>query len=118
MTTVKLLKFSGLATEVEEYYVDDEKLIAGNPLQKVWNHYTDPSGKFFSGIWESEVGKWRISYTEEEFCHLLKGISIVTDEDGESVTLRAGDSFVIPRGFKGSWEVVEVSRKEYAIYEC
>jgi hypothetical protein len=117
MVTATLLKFSELATGVEEYYLDEAKLIAGNPLQRVWNHYTDPTGKFFTGIWESEVGKWHINYTEEEFCHLLAGVSVVTDAQGTAVTLRAGDSFVIPKGFKGNWEVVETSRKEYAIYE-
>ena len=70
-----------------------------------------------TGFWQSETGKWRISYTEEETCHLLAGVSIVTDEAGVSTTLRAGDSFVIPKGFTGTWEVVETSRKLYAIYE-
>ena len=117
MANLQLIKFSDLSTEVEEYYLDKSKLIAGNPLQRLWNHYTDPSGKFFSGIWQSEVGKWAINYTEEEFCHMLEGVSIVTNEEGVAVTLRAGDSFVIPRGFKGSWEVIEPSKKKYAIYE-
>jgi uncharacterized cupin superfamily protein len=33
------------------------------------------------------------------------------------VTVVAGDSFVIPRGFVGTWEVVDRTRKEFAIYE-
>jgi hypothetical protein len=117
MTAVKLLKFSDLDTEVESYFVEEEKLIAGNPQQMLWNHYADPSRKFFSGVWQSEPGKWRINYTEEEFCQLLEGVSIVTDADGNATTLRAGDSFVIPRGFNGTWEVVETTRKLYAIFE-
>jgi uncharacterized cupin superfamily protein len=117
--TFPLLKLDDnpVEVEVEEYYLDAEKLQEGNPKQSVWNHYTDPTGKYFSGFWESDVGKWSISYTEEETCYLLAGVSIVTDADGNATTLRAGDSFVIPKGFKGSWEVVEHSRKLYAIYE-
>jgi uncharacterized cupin superfamily protein len=30
---------------------------------------------------------------------------------------RAGDSFVIDSGFRGTWEVIEPCRKRYAIYE-
>ena len=116
-TMFPLLKLNEREAELEEYYLDSEKLISGNPRQSVWNHYTDPTGKYFSGFWQSEVGKWRISYTEEETCHLLEGVSIVSDEDGNATTLRAGDSFVIPKGFVGTWEVVEPSRKLYAIYE-
>jgi len=29
--------------------------------------------------------------------------------------LRAGDSFVLRPGFKGSWEVLETTRKQYVI---
>ena len=112
-----LIKFSDHDIQVEEYYMDPEKLVAGNPKQSLWNHYTDPAGKFFSGFWASEVGKWRINYTEEEACFLLEGVSVVADADGNATTLRAGDSFVIPRGFRGTWEVIEPSRKFYAIYE-
>ena len=116
-TMFPLLKLNEREAELEEYYLDSEKLISGNPRQSVWNHYTDPTGKYFSGFWQSEVGKWRISYTQEETCYLLEGVSIVSDEDGNATTLRAGDSFVIPKGFVGTWEVVEPSRKLYAIYE-
>jgi hypothetical protein len=51
------------------------------------------------------------SSPEEETCHLIEGVSVVTDEDGVPTTLRAGDSFVIPKGFIGTREVLEPSRK-------
>ena len=112
-----LIQLNNREVEPEEYFLDAEKLISGNPRQSVWNHYTDPTGKYFSGFWESDVGKWHITYTEEETCYLLGGVSVVTDEAGNATVLRAGDSFVIPKGFKGTWEVLEPSRKLYAIYE-
>ena len=37
------------------------------------------------------------------------------DVVGEARTVRAGDSFVLRPGFKGSWEVLETTRKEYVI---
>lgn len=101
----------------EEYFLPAEKLIQGNPRQNLWVYYSDESGKFSSGIWQSEPGKWNISYTEEEFCQLLEGTSIITDSQGNSVTVSQGDDFVIPRGFVGTWEVVETTRKIFVIYE-
>ena len=119
MTIKKVLKLDDEtdATEAEAYFLPAEKLIAGNPKQTVWMQYTDDSGKFFAGIWQSEPGKWHIAYTEEEFCALLEGISVITDASGNAVTVAAGDSFVIPRGFVGTWEVVEATLKRFVIYE-
>ena len=72
-------------------------------------------GGIYAGIWESTPGKWRISYDEWEFCHILSGVSIITEDGGEARSVRAGDSFVIRPGFRGTWEVVETTRKEYVI---
>ena len=105
------------SVEPETYHLPPEKLLDGNPLQTLWLHYTDASGQFLAGEWHSEVGKWRIAYTEEEYCRLLEGTSIITGADGASVTLHAGDAFVVPRGFVGTWEVVVPTRKTFVIYE-
>jgi uncharacterized protein len=101
----------------EDYFLAPEKLITGNPKQTLWMHYTDPTQQYFVGIWRSEPGKWRIRYTEEEYCRMLNGVSIITDETGLAVTVRSGDEFVMPRGFAGTWEVVETSTKRFVIYE-
>ena len=112
-----LLLLSPLEVKPEEYYLDKEKLISGNPLQTLWMHYTDQSEQFFSGIWRSEPGKWRIHYTEEEYCCISVGVSVVTDEAGNSTSLKAGDEFIIPKGFVGTWEVIETTTKRFVIYE-
>lgn len=114
---MSLIKLDESSPEVEEYYLDQEKLIEGNPKQSVWLDYTDPTGKFFVGTWASEVGKWNISYTEEEYCEILKGENVITDQDGNSVTVGPGDSFVVPGGFVGTWEVVRPTKKKFVIYE-
>ncbi|MCA0175699.1 MAG: cupin domain-containing protein [Proteobacteria bacterium] len=116
MPTLTLLKLDPTVSP-ETYELPPDRRLVGNPVQTVWMHYTDPSKQFFVGVWRSEPGKWRIAYTEEEFCHMLEGKSIVTDESGRSVTVVAGESFVMPRGFVGTWEVVDTSTKRFVIYE-
>jgi uncharacterized protein len=106
------------AAAAEEYFLPPEKLLEGNPRQRVWMHYIDPSGKFMVGIWHSERGRWTIHYTEEEFCRILEGVSVMTDQAGSRVTVRAGDELVIPAGFSGTWEVLEPTRKRFVIYEA
>jgi uncharacterized cupin superfamily protein len=116
MATHTLRKFSNEVAP-ETYFLAPEKLISGNPQHTLWQQYTDPSEKFMTGLWQSEPGKWHIHYTEEEFCQILEGVSVLTDADGTAVTLVAGDNFVVPRGFVGTWEVLQTTRKIYVIYE-
>lgn len=122
MPTPQVLKLDNSSTpadtKAEEYFLAPEKLIAGNPKQTLWLQYTDPSRQFMAGIWRSEPGKWRVSYTEEEYCHMLEGVSVICSDEGHSITVKAGDSFVMPRGFVGSWEVIEPSCKRFVIYEA
>ncbi len=90
---------------------------AGKPKVGADNAYSDRSGKFHCGVWESSLGKWSIDYTEEEFCTILEGEAIITDEAGFAETFRTGDTFVIPSGFKGTWETTKHLRKYYVIWE-
>ena len=118
MKPIALQKFDNSGAIVEEYYLPPAKLLAGNPRQCLSNRYTDATGKFSAGTWHSEVGKWKISYSEEEYCQMLAGTSIITDSTGCAITVTAGDQFVIPSGFTGTWEVVMPTRKIYVIYEA
>ena len=115
MTAVRIVRFGVNAPEAEKGKPGN--VISGAPQTSVQNYYTDKSGSFFSGIWESTPGKWSISYTEDEFCTILQGRVVLTDESGKSESFKAGDAFVIPAGFKGTWETVEKVRKFYAISE-
>ena len=106
------------STEPERYFLPTEKLISGNPEQRLWSQYTDASGQFFAGVWESEPGAWRVRYTEEEHCRIVSGRSRLTAADGTVTEVGPGDEFVIARGFEGVWEVLERTRKTYVIYEA
>lgn len=103
--------------EFAEYLTAEDKCIKGRPVQRTWNHFTSQDEKFFAGVWEAEPGCWKINYTENEFCQILHGKSILRDASGKEQTLKAGDSFTIPAGFAGEWEVLETTRKIYVIYE-
>ncbi|MEJ0008335.1 MAG: cupin domain-containing protein [Steroidobacteraceae bacterium] len=98
MASVAVRKFCAAELGAgEEYFLPAEKLLQGNPRQTLWLQYTDPSGQFMAGIWHSERGRWKVLYTEEEFCQVLEGLSVITDQTGIPLTVGAGDEFVIPR---------------------
>ena len=113
----KVIGFADALPEPERYLPPAERLISGNPAQALFNLFASPDGRFNSGIWESAPGIWRVVFSESEFCHLLAGTIIVTSDDGSVTTFKAGDAFVSPAGFTGTWDVVEHARKFYAFYE-
>ena len=115
----EIVKVDELSGSEEVLAVDPSRLVAGGsvPVQHVRNLYSDTTGRFFSGVWRSTVGAWRVAYTENELCVITEGRVRLSDDHGRSWTFGPGDCFVVPAGFQGLWEVLEAERKFYAIYE-
>ena len=105
------------AKEPQIYYVNEHKLLSGNPQQMLWIEYESPDGEFCAGMWASDVGEWKVNYTEQEYCCILEGRNVLTDAEGNSQEFSAGMEFVIPRGFVGTWRVLEPTRKRFVIHE-
>lgn len=108
------LTISSNATRPEEGAPAPDRILSGDPKFRSWNVEEQPGG-LYAGIWEATPGKWRIQYDEWEFCHILSGVSVIAEDGGTARTVKAGDSFVLRPGFRGTWEVVETTRKEYVI---
>ncbi|MFK7830669.1 MAG: cupin domain-containing protein [Congregibacter sp.] len=70
-------------------------------------------GNMLAGTWECEAGTLKLDLDVTEFCHLLEGHWKLTSESGQVTDVRAGDSWVFPKGWKGTAEVVEKVRKVY-----
>jgi len=113
----ELVLFASATTETEHFRPEAHKVVAGDPLQTLRNHYSDASGQFHAGEWNGEVGEWRVEYSEQEFCLITKGVVKIRSDDGQEYCLKAGDAFVIPSGFKGYWQVIEAVHKYYVIFE-
>ena len=94
-----------------------DHLISGDVRHKVRNYYDDSSKQYRAGIWQSTAGKWHAFSGRNEFCHMLAGRVRLSDRAGNSKIFVAGDSFVIPPEFDGTWEVLEDARKLYVIFE-
>jgi uncharacterized cupin superfamily protein len=46
---------------------------------------------------------------------LIEGKITITPEGGESYTVTAGDSFIIEKGFVGTWKIEENVKKHFHI---
>lgn len=57
------------------------------------------------------------NYPYDQFVIVLSGKAILTDSEGLSQTFVAGDSFVVPMGFSGTWEDHGVYRELIVVME-
>ncbi|KIH81067.1 cupin domain-containing protein [Pseudomonas batumici] len=117
MNIQDIVDFSDAGTAPERFRPASEKVLKGDPEQTIHNHYASPCGQMNAGVWEGAPGQWTVNYTEHEYCEIVQGVSVLRDGEGNAKTLRAGDRFVIPAGFKGTWEVLEHCRKIYVVFE-
>ncbi len=114
--TKAIIDFAASTIEGSTSLMAPDRCINGQPEQTLWNQFQDSSEQMLSGIWECTEGKWEADYSSKsEFCHILSGKVVLTDAAGVASTFSQGDSFVIPSGFVGSWEVLEKVRKLYVI---
>ena len=66
------------------------------------------------GIWECTPGGWAIQdRPDHETVQILAGRARLTDADGTSVELTAGDVLPPPQGWSGRWDILETVRKLY-----
>jgi uncharacterized protein len=110
----RLLLLDTSTSEPEAGAPPAERIVSGAPTNRTWNVEDDGNG-LYAGTWESTPGEWRVEYTEWEFCQIVAGVSVLTEDGGASRTVRTGDAFVLRPGFKGTWRVVETTRKRYVV---
>ncbi|AOO81937.1 cupin domain-containing protein [Bosea vaviloviae] len=110
----KFLALGIEGVEPEEYGPDEGSVVSGAPRFRSWTR-DEADGGLSCGIWEATPGKWRFENPHWEYCRILSGVSVVTEDGGEPHIVRTGDSFVLRAGFKGAWDVIETTRKDYVI---
>lgn len=112
-----LVDFATGAAETSRSSPAPDRIISGSPVHTARNFFSDETDQFFAGVWESTPGRWRVRYSENEFCHITRGRVRIEDDAGRHWSFKAGDSFVIPAGFSGTWDVQEALSKLYVIFE-
>jgi uncharacterized cupin superfamily protein len=92
--------------------------IAGAAQPRAYVAYHDPSGVFSVGVWACDAGTLHISdLAIDEACYLIEGEVIITDQHGHSERFVAGEAFLLPRGFHGTWHMPSPIRKYNATFK-
>ena len=122
MSDLKVLKFenSGPAgtglTAWDE--IPQSALTAGKPVQTGHNYFTDDTGTLTSGVWHCTPMTTKSGpYDVNEFMLVLDGSVTIVHDSGDEQTIKAGESFIIPKGTPCSWKQTEDIRKFYVIFD-
>jgi len=112
-----ITKFDPPSTLPEIDYPREERRETGVPERRTWVLYESAPAGLTAGIWECEVGRWRIQMdpNEHEYMIVLRGRARLHALDGAVTEAGPGEALVIPAGFTGSFEVVEALRKHFVI---
>ncbi|MBN26403.1 MAG: DUF861 domain-containing protein [Alteromonadaceae bacterium] len=97
-----------------ESYADPTILLEGNPLLEKWAHVAAGNDNIKVGVMTCEPSVNRsVKNGFFEFCYLIEGLIELTEEGGEPVTYKAGDTFLMQDGFQGIWRTIEKYKKVY-----
>ena len=98
--------------------IPPESLISGEPVQTGHVYLTDETGQLTSGVWHCTpmIAK-PAPYDVNEFMMVLEGAITICHEDGSQETIRAGESFVVPKGTPLSWKQTDDVLKFWVIFE-
>ena len=95
-------------------YADPKILLEGNPLLEKWAHVASGNDKIKVGIMTCEPSVNRsVKKGFFEFCYIIEGLIELTEDGGEPVTYKAGDTFLMQEGFAGTWRTIEKYKKVY-----
>ncbi|MDA0705715.1 MAG: cupin domain-containing protein [Proteobacteria bacterium] len=70
-----------------------------------------------AGIWECTPGTWTRQIMDAEISSFVKGHALFHPEDGETISISAGDTVYFDENSKGVWEVKQTVRKAYLTFK-
>ena len=113
---IRRLDQKAAATEVAQYpkemVAKGQEKFDGSYKTKI--QYDGEAKDFVVGLWSSEPGVLQTdSYPHDEYCLVLEGNLVVTNRSGSKDEFKPGDSFVIPKGWAGTWDMKTKFKKQY-----
>lgn len=81
-------------------------VVEGSPAERSAWVTSNIDGTSITGVWEAQPYTEEISDCPgEETCYVVSGELVITPNGGDDIFVKAGDSYVIPKGFSGRYSV-------------
>lgn len=113
---VSRLTASGMAVE-DWGGIEPTELVAGTPKQHGLMVLDDKATGVSAGIWDcTAFTTKRAPYSVNEFMVLLEGSVAIVDANGKETVIKAGESFIIPKGLDCQWKQTGAVKKFFVIF--
>jgi uncharacterized cupin superfamily protein len=90
---------------------------SGKPVQHGHEYLNDPARGLTAGVWDCTAFTGTMGpYPVNEFMIILEGEVTIVEESGRRTTVRAGESFILPKGLRCQWLQPGYVRKYYVIF--
>ncbi len=98
--------------------IDPNTIESGSPVQRGHLYFNDTDMGLMVGVWDCTpfIGTMA-PYDVNEFMFILEGSVTMVLADGSEETIRAGESFVIPKGLVCQWKQPDYVRKYFVIFD-
>ena len=122
MATGKIVRFeprgpagTGLARWPD---IAPETLTAGKPVQRGHLYFEDKAIGLSAGVWDCTAMTTKAEpYSVNELMIVLEGSVTIVDARERAVTVKAGESFLIPKGMPCVWRQDAYIRKFFVIFD-
>jgi uncharacterized cupin superfamily protein len=95
-----------------------ESLVSGTPHQNGHSYVNVETLGFKAGVWDCTAMTGKMEpYPCHEFMIVLEGSVTMIEENGRETTIKAGESFVLPKGLVCQWKQPGYIRKFYVIWD-
>lgn len=118
--TANILRFdpNGPGGLEEWEQMDYASLVSGEPVQRGHLYHEIADQGYMVGVWDcTAFTDQMMPYPVDEYMLLLKGSVIMALPDGTEITIKAGEAFVIPKGFVCQWKQPELVLKYFMILD-
>ncbi len=98
--------------------IDAKHVANGTPVQRGRMVLDDTAAGLSAGIWDCTAWTGTLGpYSVHEFMIILEGAVTIVDAKGGETTIKAGESFVIPKGLVCIWKQTGYVRKFFVIFD-
>jgi uncharacterized cupin superfamily protein len=121
MTTKKIISLSSAPEGFgqDRDTLDSEDFVSALPIQHTHTYYHDEELGLEVGVWDTtDMIETAGPYPCDEFMLLLEGEAVIRNcNSGELEKAKAGEAFVIPKGYDCQWQQSGYLRKYFLISE-
>lgn len=118
MTTPLIARLDANQTMTRWDDIPASALESGTPVQNGHYYVNDEARGLTAGIWDcTAMTSLMEPYSVNEFMILLEGEVTMIEEDGRETVVRAGESFIIPKGRVCQWKQSGYVKKFFVIFD-